>query len=295
MTISPFDQLPPEKVETSADGFPINPDVMFTDKKSRHHNRIEKRQRKFLEQCRFLAPFLEPGETIQRITTGCSPISIWEQLLSGWIVFYMKRAMFIFTDRRIFHVPTNMNFKYRGSIAQIRYADCQSLTVSRHVLKVRYNNGSTEKFIYIPGPDRAVLKNFLTGVTTGSEQEPRTHLCPNCTAKLPPKVDNCAACGQQFKSRSRATKLSWMFPGGGYFYTGHPLMGFSDAVTEVILTVLLVASIVSITKGEPAFPAALFGFILVIEKLMTVHHAIGWIEEFIPIEKPGIQRLPQKR
>ena len=290
MSISPLNDLELQNDIETVDGLPVNREVMFTDKKGRHKPGVEKRQRKLIKQCHFIKPFLEPGETIQRVTTGCSPMTFGEQFFTGWIIFYIKRAMFIFTDRRIFHVPSTAGFKYRKSIAQIRFDDCRELSVKRHVMRAHYNNGDKEKFYYIPGPDRGVLQRFLSQAATGSEKGRRTHLCPTCQAPLSPKVYQCASCAQEFKTRKDATLLSWVFPGGGYFYTGHYLLGVSDAITELLLTFFVVMSLMNVQSEGGFFPAVMFGFILVIEKLMTVSHALGWIDEFIPIERPGLAR-----
>ena len=77
---------------------PVNTDVLFSNHKNIYKQTIEKRQRKLLRKISFITPFLHQGETILCITTGCSPVPVIEQFLTGWIVFYLKRSLFIFTD-----------------------------------------------------------------------------------------------------------------------------------------------------------------------------------------------------
>ena len=123
---------------------PVNPDVMFANHKNVYKQRIERRQRKLLEKIQFIRPFLHENETILCVSTGCSPVSMIEQFLTGWIVFYLKRSLFVFTNERIFHIPTKHDFSYRNSIAQILYADCRNVAVKGRNLVVEYKNGKKE-------------------------------------------------------------------------------------------------------------------------------------------------------
>ncbi len=111
-------------IEQNVLGLPVDRDFLFSNHKDIYKKGTEKRQTKLFEKISFIKPFLKEDEKIILVTTGCSPISILEQLLTGWIVFYLKRSLFVFTNKRIFHIPTKFNYSYRNSIAQIIYADC---------------------------------------------------------------------------------------------------------------------------------------------------------------------------
>ena len=128
---------------------PVNTDVMFTNHKNIYKPAIEKRQRKLLQKISFIKPFLHDGETILCVSTGCSPASLIEQFLTGWIIYYLKRSLYIFTNERIFHIPTKKDFSYRSSIAQILYSDCQSITIKGRNLTAIYKNGTKDKFFYL--------------------------------------------------------------------------------------------------------------------------------------------------
>ena len=268
-------------------GLPVNRDIAFSNAKGVYKKGIERRQRKLLQRVVFLKPFLEPDEQILLTTTGVSPVSLMEQVLTGWIVFYLKRAIFVVTNKRIFHIPSTMSFSYRNSIAEIRYADCETLKISWRTLKASYRNGDKETFLYIPGKERAKLKALLPqfsyqGETSAAKR--RTHLCPRCSTRLVQDNYTCPKCRLEFKSRSEALKLSWLFPGGGYFYTRHPFLGLGDAAFEVLLIVIVVDELFALANDVPGagFAAAFFGVILLIEKVITVYHSNHFIVEYIP-------------
>jgi len=264
---------------------PIDPQVMFSNHKDVYKKGVEKRQRKLVEKISFIQPFLADDESILLVTTGCSPISVGEQLIMGWIVFYLKRSIFIFTNKRIFHVPTKPDHTYRHSIAQISYADCQSLAVKGRQLVAKYKNGKSEKFQLI-GTERkkvsALLERTpLEGQSTDAQH--RIHLCPRCTSRLMPEQYTCPNCRLQFKSRAEARKISIIYPGGGYFYTRHPFLGLSDAVVEVLLSIALIKAVAGI--GGSLAAAVVYGLVLAFEKLITVYDSNKFIAEYIPAQK----------
>jgi hypothetical protein len=203
-----------------------------------------------------------------------------------WLIL-LKRSLFVFTNKRLLHIPTTQNLDYRGSISQILYQDCKRLHIKGSRLVADYHNGRKEKFSCIPGGDRAVIKrlNFTTSESDRRSENPqRNHLCPNCTEVLAAGTIACPACGLQFKNRRRALKRSVLIPGGGYFYTHHPFLGISDALVESYLLLLTVATLAAGLAGDAeamsVFPVALG--LLVLEKLITVHHSNSFLAEFIP-------------
>jgi hypothetical protein len=210
-----------------------------------------------------------------------------EQLLTGCIVFYLKRCLLVFTDKRIIHIPTNQNFSYRRSIAQILYGDCRSITVKNRMLVILYKNGTTEKFLYLASKDRRKIKSMFQGVPLegdSSDAAQRTHLCPQCAAPLLQGTYTCLSCSLQFKSEKKGRKLSIIWPGGGYFYTRHPWLGIGDALAETYLTVLVIFALIAALTGTAGagFACVFFAFVLTLEKMLTVYHCKGFVKEFIP-------------
>ena len=271
-------------------GLPVNPNVLFSDHKSIYKGGIEKRQRKLLNKVAFIKPFLRESETILCITTGCSPVSFLEQFLTGWIVFYLKRSLFVFTNDRIFHIPTRHDFSYRNSVAQILYADCRNIAVKGRNLLAEYKNGNKETFLYVPRSESRKIKTLLQGVSMEGQPSAtlsRTHLCPRCTNMLTAGRYTCPSCSLEFKNKKRARGISILYPGGGYFYTRHPFLGVSDALAEIYLMFLVIAaSAAAISGAAGGISAVVFiGAILVLEKALTVYHSNNFIKEYIPKDR----------
>ncbi len=269
-------------------GLPVDTAVLFSDKKGVYKPRIEKNRRKLLQKLGFLAKFLDADEKIMLVTTGCSPFTATEQMTIGaaWLIA-VKRALFVFTNKRLFHIPVTTKNEYRGTLAQILYHDCKRLHVKGWTLVAEYHNGKKERFSAIPAGDCAIIKrfNFEASESEGPSASPqRNHLCPNCTQILPAGADTCPSCGLAFKNRAKALKYSLLIPGGGYFYTGHPFMGLADALVESYLLIGTLAAVVVGLAGDPKAPSAalLFGGLLVLEKLITVYHSNSFLAEFIP-------------
>jgi len=278
----------------------VDTDIMFSNHKKVFKPGIAKHQRKLLAKIRPIEPFLEQGEKIVRITTACSPISMLEQMLTGWIVFYLKRCLLVFTDRRILHVPTTHNFSYRQSIAQILYGDCRSITVKNRMLVILYKNGTSEKFLYLAGKDHRKIKSMFKGAPLegpSSDAAQRTHLCPQCKALLLQGRYTCPNCSLEFKNAKKGRKLSIIWPGGGYFYTRHPWLGIGDAFAETYLTVLFIIALVAALAGtaEATFACVLFAFVLALEKMVTIYHCRGFVKEFIPENRQSPTEIEQPK
>lgn len=271
-------------------GLPLDREMLFSDHKDVYKKRVEKRQTKLVNKIPFIKNFLGEGEKILLVTTGCSPAPFVEQLLTGWIFVYLKRSLFVFTNIRIFHIPTKRDYSYRNSIAQILYPDCKSIELKGSKLVVEYQGGEREKFLYIAMRERRKIRALLTTLSFEghpSERRKRTHLCPRCTKELGEGEYTCPHCHLEFKDKAEARRLSLIYPGGGYFYTRHPFLGVGDAITETILAILVIASLLDVIKGVEGSGAGLviFALALAIEKALTVYHSNHFIKEYIPKQK----------
>ncbi len=271
-------------------GLPVDRDILFTDHKGRARRGIEKRQTKLVGKLAFLKPFLMEGEKIVLVTTGCSPTSVLEQVVTGWIVYYLKRSLLVFTNRRIFHVPAKSDYSYRNSIAQIRYPDCRAIAMKRGFLEIRYGNGSRERFLAIDRRERRKVREVLAGISLADSQGEaggRTHLCPRCTKELVRDEYTCPSCLLAFKNPSDARRISILYPGGGYFYAGHPVLGIGDALAELVLMALVITSLMEVLggNGNGSVLLAIWGTALIVEKAISVYHSSHFIREYIPKEK----------
>ena len=269
-------------------GLPVDTGILFSNHKGVYKPGIEKNKTKLLKKLGFLANFLDADEKIVFVTAGCSPYSTLEQLTVGAVwVAVLKRSLFVFTNKRLFHIPTTWQLDYRGSIAQILYQDCKRLQVSGSGLVAEYHTGKKDRFASIPGPDRKIIKHFqfATGASDRRSENPqRNHLCPSCTQVLPARVVTCPSCGLEFKSRAKSLTRSIILPGGGYFYTGHPFLGACDALGETWLVILNLVSFANGLLGSAEAMAVfpVFLALLVGEKVGTVYHSNSFLKEFIP-------------
>jgi len=272
-------------------GLPVDTTVLFSDHKDIYKRRMEKHQRMMLAKLGFLAAFLVPGEKILHVVTGFSHASFVEQLLTGAFLHPLKRSLFVVTNRRILHVPTTRSLSYRYSLSQIMYADCRQLRIRGSTLIAKYRSGRTEKFRCISRRGRRKVKTLLKNVSFEGRTSPmleRTHLCPRCTKPLIKDYYTCPHCSLKFKTKSWATMLSIIFPGGGYFYARHPFLGILDAVMEITFTFLLIAVSAAFLISSPHAPRSLIQaivacvIVIVFEKLATAMFSSKCVEEFIP-------------
>jgi hypothetical protein len=68
--------------------------------------------------------------------------------------------------------------------------------------------------------------------------------------------------------------------------TRHPWLGIGDAITEGILLLFVIASLISALSTEDNaehwFSVVLFMAVLVVEKAQTIYHAKHYVNEYIP-------------
>lgn len=277
-------------------GIPVDPEVAFTDHRGQRCPKYEKRQKKLLTKLSFIRPYLDEGESIVLVTTGCSPFSVWEQLLGGWMIMMLKRSLLVFTNKRFFHIPTTPDFRFRRSLAMVDYAWCREARVRGGTLQVAYHSGSKEHFTALDRRERKKLKSMFQNTPlpqTDANPRDRSFLCPNCGVVMGREVQPCLNCGQSFRDKKTARLLSLLLPGGGYFYTGHPLLGIGDALVETYLTIYVFIMLLGVLMGAPeALPAlGLFAGILVLEKAITIYESNRFLEEFLP--KQGLSPYMQ--
>jgi hypothetical protein len=286
----PARQVPKEELY----GLAVDTTILFSDHKGNYNRRIETHQRKLLVKLSFFAPFLEPGERILHVISGCSPVTFVEQLLTGVLLQPLKRSLFAFTNRRILHVPTTRGLRHRWSIAQIVYSDCRYIRVGWATLVVKYKSGRTEKFRGIGRRGRKKARALLKDVPLKGRSSPtmeRSHLCPRCTKLLIKDYYACPNCSLEFKKKAWATMLSIIFPGGGYFYTRHPIIGILEAVMETIVFLLLIASTTAYFIDSPSAPRSisqaiiLCAIVLCFEKMVTALFSNKCVEDFIPEQR----------
>ena len=276
-------------------GLPVDESVCFSDHRGRHKKGIERRQTKLLGKLApALAALLEPGERVLVAVPACSPAGVIEQLTTGWIIYYLKRCVLVLTDRRILHVLTSPNLTPRHSAAEVRYGDLAEAKggLLGSKLTLRYRDGHKELFTHLDTAGgkkaKALLPTLIGGSASGGVGR-RQHLCPRCATRLPAETYRCPNCFLEFKTPEAALKYSLLFPGGGYFYTGHPLLGIGDALVETFLLVAFVIGVVAVLTGpveeDDVITLVLLAVVLVFEKLVSVLHARHYVKEYLPVER----------
>jgi len=272
-------------------GLPVDRESLFSNHKKVYKKRIEKRQRRLIIKLSFLKPFLKKGEKILLVSTGYSPITSLAQYVTGFLFVYLKRSLFVFTNYRIFHVPTTANYKYNQSIAQIAYAGCQSISLKGGTLVVQYAKlGKVEKFRAIALSERKKIRTLLKSKppsVTNTQLGERLHLCPQCTHPLSAGKYVCESCRLKFKNKIAAYILAILLPGGGYFYTRHLLIGVLGAIVEIFLLVYIAVALQNVLnniKGGLIYLLVCCAIFLAV-KIISVIHSVHFIQEFIPRKK----------
>jgi len=277
-------------------GLPVDRDTIFVNHKGHYKARIEKRQRKLIAKTTFVNFFLKTNERICCLTTGYSPITVLEQLLTGLAFLFFRRAFLIFTDRRILHIPTRIDQFSPSAISQIMFEDCKHIEVKGRCLVVDYKNGKRETFPYINRRERSRIKSLLNTITLkpkeAGELHGRVYLCPSCTQVLEEKALACNACKLQFKSLLQAKIRALFIPGGGYFYNNYPVFGFAVGVLESVLLTALIFQCSNYQSGASVNfeMMLLLGGALIIEKIIAVFHGQKLTQDLIPEEKEFAMR-----
>ncbi len=269
-------------------GIPVDREKIFSNHKGIYNSRVEKRQRKLIVKSTFIKFFLHHGETIQCLTTGYSPLSAKEQMITGLAFLYFKRALFVFTEKRILHIPTRFNHSPRSAVSQILFEDCARIHIKGRALHVQYKNGRQEVFPYLGRKEkrkvRALLSKLSLSPKEAGQLKGRVYLCPSCTHTLPAGSTLCGTCNLAFKSTFKTRLYSLLVPGGGYFYGRYPFIGACAALFELCLIAVFVLKGMEMGRGLPAdlnmmiIPA----LALLLEKFIMAFHTEQLLEDYVP-------------
>jgi len=269
-------------------GIPVDRETIFSDHKKISKPRIEKRQRKLIVKVTVLKSFLQPQERIRCLTTGYSPVSVLEQVLTGPAFLFFKRAILVFTDNRILHVRTSFSRKTGNSVSQIMFEDCSAISMKGRALVVSYKSGQTETFNYIARREKKKIKALIEELPL-KPKEPaafnsRVALCPKCTKVLKARISFCEACKLKFKTPLAAGLMSLAVPGGGYLYCNKIILGAVAAVVELAAIGFLIVQWLNFRKGMPLQWNILLAAagILILEKIVTAFHSTHMTQDYIP-------------
>ncbi len=112
-------------------------------------------------------------------------------------------------------------------------------------------------------------------------------LCPDCRNVLTPGQYSCSGCGLIFKNEKSMVMRSIFLPGGGYFYTGHPLIAMIPAIIEGLLVLEILLFLYAGLASPKAMPNILSGLLVLglfwaFETAVTILHCRRYIRDFIP-------------
>ncbi|MBI5551199.1 MAG: hypothetical protein HY911_06785 [Desulfobacterales bacterium] len=272
-------------------GVPVDREKIFTNHKGVYQKQVEKRQRKLIVKSTFIKFFLHHGEQIRCLTTGYSPTSVLERMVTGPAFLFFKRALLIFTDKRILHVPTHFDRSARSAVSQIMYDDCAHLSIRGRSLHVKYKNGQEEIFPYLGRKEKRKIQALLQSLPATPKEagrlKGRVFLCPSCTHELPAEGHRCETCTLAFKSTLQAKLRSALIPGGGYFYSRYPALGTMVALLELGLMFFVVHMAMALYQGSSLSLSVLAvgAGALILEKLVAILHAQELTKEYVPEDK----------
>jgi hypothetical protein len=269
-------------------GKPVARDILFSNHRGIYKKRVEKRQRRLLIKIPFINSFLEDGELITLITKGYAPMTRLERYLLRYLTVFQRRALFVFTDRRVIYIPTTFTYGYRYSVAEIRYANCENIQVIGRSLVFMFHNGGFEQFPYIRRQERrklqALIGKFAFGMNP-AESQTMTYLCARCGVAIPNNSASCPKCQLRFLTATKAGKMALLIPGGGYFYMNNTLYGFASAIMELLLAFLLILSMVDMYQGLKGSVIAtiLMSTALIGIKVVSFFHSQDLVQGCFPV------------
>lgn len=267
---------------------PVDCDIMFSNHRNTYKKSIEKRQRKLITKVTFIKPFLESDENVLMLTKGYSSNSLVELILMGWLFNLFRRSIFVVTNKRMFHIPTTIDYSYRYSIAHIVYSRCRTIFLKFGTLNVGCAScNHMDSFTGISRKDRKKIKVVLQTLKFGDDKNRsphREHLCPRCTTVLTPHEYTCKKCRLEFKSKGWASLLSLLLPGGGYFYIRKIFLGVINAILELAALSGIGIGIYCLIQGDKLgwVYISVSTVLFVIKKIVTIRASTKFISEFIP-------------
>jgi hypothetical protein len=288
------------------DGISIRSDVVSTNEKGEEKESGKKRTIKILQKLGpALQRVLQPGETVLYAMPARSPLSLIEQLTAAWWTTLLAACAIIVTNKRILFFPIKRDGSWRESVRAVNWGDLEQIKATGLLVRnvsFKFKNGTKTIYCNFRRADAKKLTAIASAaIPAASAEQTSTHgpvqLCPDCCNILTAGQYSCASCGLNFKNEKTMVLRSILLPGGGYFYTGHPLVAIVPAVVEALLVLeILLVSFAGLTSPK-AVPQLFKGLLILgvfwaFETGVTVLHCRRYVRDFIP-EKRDPARMPQ--
>ena len=288
------------------DGISIRSDVLSTNDKGEEKESVQKRTRKILRKlCPALQRILLPGEAILYAMPARSPLSVVEQFTAAWWTALLAACVIVVTNKRILLLPVKRDGNWRESVRAVHWGDLEEIRATGLLVRnvtFKFKNGTKATYTNFRRADAKKLTAIASALIPAASGEqtsahgPVQH-CPDCCGVLTERQYSCPGCGLSFKNEKTMVLRSIFLPGGGYFYTGHPLIAIVPAIVEAFLVVeillILFAGLAS-PKAVPNLFAGLLGLGIfwALETAVTILHCRRYVRDFIP-EKRDPTRSPQ--
>jgi len=288
------------------DGVSIRSDVLYTSDTGEQKESVQKRASKTLRKlCPILQRILLPGESILFAMPARSPLSVAEQLTAAWWTALLAACVLVVTNKRILFLPIKRDGSWRESVRAVHWGDLGEVKAKGLLVRnvtFKFKNGSKSTYTNFRRADAKKLIAIASALLPASSGEQTSihgpvQLCPDCCGVLTERQYSCTGCGLSFKNEKTMVLRSVFLPGGGYFYTGHPLIAILPAIVETIFIVqillILFAGFAS-PKAVPGLFAGLLGLGIfwALETGITILHCRRYVRDFIP-EKRDPTRSPQ--
>jgi hypothetical protein len=281
---------------TMIDGMSVRNDVLFTNDKGEDKRQIQKRSGKALQK---LIPALQrvllPTETVLYLAQARSPLTALEQLTAAWWTALLAASVIVITNKRILFFPVKRDGSWRESVRALHWGDLEEVKpkglLARNVT-FKSKNGTKATYTNFRRADAKKIAAIATALLpAASGESTATHdwvqLCPACRNILTLGQYSCSGCGLTFKNEKSMVTRSILLPGGGYFYTGHPLIAMLPAVVEGLLVLEILVLLFAGLASPKAMPNILSGLLLLglfwaLETAVTILHCRRYVREYIP-------------
>jgi hypothetical protein len=193
---------------------------------------------------------------------------------------HFHQAALVVTDRRLIDLLMDARGR-RTETRTLSYAWAQAKAVRMRGSKLRFTprQGRTQSWVVSQRGDRRLLKLLVPRISEqrlGIGAEPARPVpvwhCPVCGMHAEAHPSHCVRCRTQFRSPAFAAWIALALPGGGLFYTGHPVLGALDLIGEAIVAVIVAATLLMSAGIEEFVAGIVTGLALfAITKLESIH------------------------
>lgn len=288
------------------DGISIRSDMVSTNDKGEEKKSVQKRTRKILQKLSpALQRILQPGESVLYAMRARSPLSAIEQLTAAWWTALLAACAVLVTNKRLLLFPVKRDGSWRESVRAVSWGDLEEIrTTGLFVRNVSFKFKSGTQVTYtnfLRADAKKLAAIALALIPAASGEQTSAHgpvqLCPDCRGVLTEGQYSCSACGLNFKNERTMVLRSIFLPGGGYFYTGHPLVAILPAVVEAFLVIEILLVLFAGLASPKAVPELftrllVLGVFWALETGVTILHCRRYVRDFIPEERDP-SRVPK--